>query len=180
MALEGEYLGMKLVLGDHDPENRDFFAWCGRHELRLQRWKSNGLMSYPPGTACPWDGTPEFEWEPIEGRGSVMSYSEVHHAIMPMFKEHLPYLLLRVELDTQRGQPTEHEAIRFLGNLVMPDGAFAPHEVVEQVGIGSRVRVVYVDVGEGLAIPQWTLDEAAAQPTPWRYNDGHAARPGGT
>jgi len=175
MALQGEHLGIQLVLGDEDPENRDFFAWCGRHELRLQRWRSNGLMSYPPGTASPWDGTPEFEWVPIEGRGTVMSYSEVHHAIMPMFREHLPYLLLRVELDEQRGLPTEHEAIRFLGNLVTPEGAFAPPELVRQVGIGTRVRIVYVDVGEGFAIPQWTVDESAEQPKPWRYDDGHGS-----
>lgn len=175
MALQGEHLGIKLVLGDEDPENRDFFAWCGRHELRLQRWQSNGLMSYPPGTASPWDGTQEFEWAPIEGRGTVMSYSEVHHAIMPMFKEHLPYLLLRVELDEQQGQPSEHEAIRFLGNLVTPEGAFAPPELVRQVGIGTRVRIVYVDVGEGFAIPQWTVDETVDQPKPWRYDDGHGS-----
>ena len=172
MALEGEYLGIQLFLGDEDPEIREFFEWCGRHELRLQRWKSNGLLSYPPGTASPWDGTPEFEWSPVEARGTVMSYSEVHHAILPMFREHLPYLLLRVELDQQRGQPTEHEAIRFLGNLVAPDGTLAPPDLLKQVGIGSRVKVVYVDVGEGFAIPQWTLDEDADPATPWRYGDG--------
>jgi len=106
-----------------------------------------------------------------------MSYSEVHHAIMPMFGDHLPYLLLRVELDEQRGQPTEHEAIRVLGNLVTPDGELAPPELTQQVGIGTRVRVVYVDVGDGFAIPQWTVDENAEQPTPWRYDDGHAHGP---
>ncbi len=44
MALQGEYLGMQLLLGDEDPENKEFFVWCGRHELRLQRWNSNGLL----------------------------------------------------------------------------------------------------------------------------------------
>ena len=35
---------------------------------------------------------------------------------------------------------------------------------------GTRVRIVYVDVGEGFAIPQWTVDEQAPQPgRPWRY-----------
>jgi len=177
MTLQGEYLGMQLLLGDEDPENKEFFEWCGRHELRLQRWKSNGLLSYPPGTGSPWDGTAEFEWAPVSGLGTVMSYSEVHHAIMPMFGDHLPYLLLRVELDEQRGQPTEHEAIRVLGNLVTPDGELAPPELTQQVGIGTRVRVVYVDVGDGFAIPQWTVDENAEQPTPWRYDDGHAHGP---
>ncbi len=169
--LEGSYLGMGLVAGDDDPENLQFFEWCGRHELRLQRWKSNALMSYPPSTASPWDGTPDFEWAAVEGRGTVMSYSEVHHAILPAFRDHLPYHLLRVELDEQRGRPTEHEAIRMLGNLVTPEGVLAPRDWVARCGIGTRVRIVFVDVGEGFALPQWTIDETVDQPDPWRYDD---------
>ena len=173
MALQGEHLGMQVRLGDEDPEVRDYFGWCGRHELRLQRWHSNELMSYPPSTASPWDGSEGFDWVPVSGRGEVVSYSEVHHPIMAAFAEHLPYLILRVELDEQRGQPTEHEAIRILGNLVTTEGVLAPPELVAQVGIGTRVRVVFAELGEGLALPQWCVDEEAEQPTPWRYNSGH-------
>jgi hypothetical protein len=169
MALAGEYLGMKLRVADTDHENLAFFEWCGRHELRLQRWTKSGLLSYPPGTACPWDGTPEHRWERVDGRGTVMSYCEVHHAILPAFRPHVPYHVLLVELDLQRGQPTEHEALRLVGNLVTPQGALAPPELVRRTGIGARVRIVFVDVGPGFALPQWTLDESAPQPAPWRY-----------
>jgi len=32
------------------------------------------------------------------------------------------------------------------------------------------VRMVFSDVSEGLSLPQWTIDETAAQPAaPWRY-----------
>jgi len=42
--------------------------------------------------------------------------------------------------------------------------------MVRRVGIGTRVRMVFCDVGPGLALPQWTIDEAATQPaTVWRY-----------
>jgi hypothetical protein len=44
-----------------------------------------------------------------------------------------------------------------------------PAEKVRQVGIGTRVRMVFADVAPGLALPQWTLDEAAPPATPWRY-----------
>lgn len=169
MPLEGEHLGMRLYVDDLEHENRAFFEWCGKHELRLQRWKSNGLLSYPPGTANPWDGTAEYEWEPVAGRGSVASYCEIHHAIHPAFRNHVPYLTLLVELDEQRGQPSEHEALRLVGNLVTPDGKLAPPELVRSVGIGTRVRAVFVDVGEGFALLQWTIDEEAEQPIPWRY-----------
>ena len=51
-----------------------------------------------------------------------------------------------------------------------PDGDLAPPELVARVGIGTRVRMVFKDVAPGLAVPLWTLDEAAEQPAaPWRY-----------
>lgn len=170
MALSGSYLGMDLVVDDADRENLAFFEHCGRHDLRLQLWKSNGMLSYPPGTACPWDGSPDYEWASVEGRGTIMSYCEVHHAIMPAYRDRLPYMTLLVELDTQQGQPSEHEAIRMVGNLTTPDGELAPPELVKSVGIGTRVRIVYKDVGDGFAIPLWAIDEEAEQPdAPWRY-----------
>ena len=42
-------------------------------------------------------------------------------------------------------------------------------ELVRRCGIGSRVRIVVVDVGDGFAIPQWTLDEQQPADPPWRY-----------
>ena len=170
MALEGEYLGMRLQVADTDHENRAFFEWCGKQELRLQRWRSNGLLSYPPGAANPWDGTPDYSWERVEGRGTVVSYCEIHHAIHPAFRGHTPYLTLLVELDEQRGQPSEHEALRLMGNLVTAEGEFAPPELVQRVGIGTRVRASFVEVGPGFGLPQWTLDERSEQPAEvWRY-----------
>lgn len=170
MGITGEYLGMSLTVEDLDVENTDYFAYCAAGEYRLQRCKACGLVRYPPGTACPWCSKADFEWVPVEGRGEVHSYGEVHQAIQPAFRAHVPYMVLLVDLDTQKSQPTEHEALRVIGNLVTPDGALAPPEVVRSVGIGTRVRMVFVKVGDGLAIPQWTLDESAPQPAkPWRY-----------
>jgi hypothetical protein len=41
---------------------------------------------------------------------------------------------------------------------------------VRQVGIGTRVRMVFADVTDGLSLPQWTIDTGAPQPVkPWRY-----------
>ena len=39
------------------------------------------------------------------GKGAVHAYTEVHHAIQPAFKAHTPYLVLLVDLDTQKGKP---------------------------------------------------------------------------
>jgi hypothetical protein len=36
------------------------------------------------------------------------------------------------------------------------------------VGIGTRVRMVFTPIAEGLAFPQWTVADEA-QPAGWRY-----------
>ena len=170
MAIEGQHFGMGLRIDELDVENVEYFKHCAAHDFHLQACSGCGRLRYPPTTACPWCMTRESAWKKVEGKGAVHSYSEVHHAIQPAFREHTPYLILLVDLDTQKGQPTADEALRVICNLCTPDGKLAPPEMVKRVGIGSRVRMVFSDVTEGLALPQWTIDETAAQPANvWRY-----------
>lgn len=170
MAIEGDYLGMTLTIDDLDGENLDFFRYCHARDFRLQRGTKSGLLRYPPTTACPWTSERESEWVSVESKGTVHSYAEVHHPIQPAFREHVPYMIILADLDTQKGEPSEHEALRIAGNLMTADGQFAPPEMIKSVGIGTRVRMVFVDVADGFALPHWTIDDDAEQPeTPWRY-----------
>jgi uncharacterized OB-fold protein len=170
MPIVGEYMGMALTIDDVDKENREFFGYCAKGEFRLQKGKESGLLRDPPTTACPWSTDRDYDWVPVEGKGTVHSYAEVHHAIQPAFKEHVPYMMLLVDLDTQKGAPSEHEALRVAGNLVIADGTFAPPDVIRSVGIGTRVRMVFRPVTDGFSLPQWTIDNDAEQPVaPWRY-----------
>jgi uncharacterized OB-fold protein len=170
MLIQANYLGMPLSIDELDHENLTYFAHCARHDFHLQKCDDCGLLRYPPTTGCPWCASPKATWIPVEGRGEVHSYEEVHHAIQPAFKAHTPYMVLLVDLDIQKGQPSETEALRVAGNLTTPDGALAPPDMVRQVGIGTRVRMVFSNVTDGLSLPQWTIDSAASQPAkPWRY-----------
>jgi uncharacterized OB-fold protein len=169
VTVEGDYLGMPLRVEALDQENLAYFRHCAERRFHLQRCAACDLLRYPPTTGCPWCGAREAVWTAVEGRGAVYTYAEVRHAIQPAFKDHLPYLVLIVELDTQSGMPTKHDGLRVAGNLASQDGDLAPPELVAEVGIGTRVRMVFKAVADGLAIPLWTLDEAAAQPVPWRY-----------
>jgi uncharacterized protein len=170
MSVQGNYLGMSLSIDDLDKENLTYFAHCARHGFHLQKCDDCGLLRYPPTTGCPWCSSPRATWTGVEGKGEVHSYEEVHHAIQPAFKAHTPYMVLLVDLDTQKGQPSEFEALRVVGNLTTQDGVLAPPELVRQVGIGTRVRLVFSDVSEGLSLPQWAIDTTAKQPDkPWRY-----------
>ena len=170
MAMTGEYLGMSVYLDDLDQENMAFFEHCGAHELRVQQCSSCALKRFPPTTACPFCAHPEATWEQVSGKGTVYSYGEVHHAIQPVFAEFAPYMLLLVELDEQRNAPNEFDGLRVQGNLADSAGNLADPALVRRVGIGSRVRVVFKDIGDGLAMPLWSLDDTEHQPDePWRY-----------
>ena len=168
--ISGDYLGMSLSIADMDTENLAYFGYCSEGEFRLQKCLECGLIRYPPGTACPWCANRIFEWVLVEGRGEVHSYGEVHHAVQKSLSEKVPYMILIVDLDAQKGQPTEHEALRVAANLVDEEGGLAPPALIKNVGIGSRVRMVFHKVSDGLALPFWALDENTEQPrTPWRY-----------
>jgi uncharacterized OB-fold protein len=169
MSVKADYMGMPLSIDELDGENLVYFRYCAEHDFHLQLCESCNLLRYPPTTACPWCMRAQAQWVPVAGRGAVHAYTEVHHAIQPAFKACTPYLVLLVDLDTQKGRPSAEEALRIVGNLTTAEGKLAPPGMVERVGIGTRVRMVFSDVAPGLALPQWTIDEDAEQPTPWRY-----------
>ena len=169
MAIQATYLGMPLAIDDLDVENLAYFKHCAAHDFHLQRCTACNLLRYPPTTACPWCMNGKSDWVPVDAKGAVHSYTEVHHAIQPSFRDFTPYMVLLVDLDTQKGEPTPDEALRVVGNLCTPDGTLAPADMVKRVGIGTRVRMVFTDVVPGLALPQWTIDESAESRTPWRY-----------
>src|SRR5262249_19888682 len=76
-----------------------------------------------------------------------------------------PYAVVLVELDEQRGQPTPDEALRIITNLVKPDFTM---EDEAKVAIGARVRVVFQDLADHFALPQFTLSEEAPSGRVWR------------
>ena len=161
MAIKADYLGMPLSLDDLDGENLEYFRHCAAHDFHLQQCDGVRPAALSAHHGVSLVHASRSQMGAGGGQGAVHSYSEVHHAIQPAFRAHAPYLILLVDLDTQKGKPTEHEALRVVGNLVTPDGKLAPPEMVKKVGIGTRVRMVFTDVAPGLALPQWTIDESA-------------------
>ena len=110
MSIKADYLGMALSIDDLDGDNIAYFKHCSDHQFHLQKCDECHLLRYPPTSGCPWCASPKATWTPVEGRGEVHSYEEVHHAIQPAFKGHTPYMVLLVDLDTQKGKPTEDES----------------------------------------------------------------------
>jgi uncharacterized protein len=159
------YRGMTLLVPDNDSEWAEYFARARQHTLVMRACTACGLMRYPPTHACPWCMDLGWRWQEVSGRGTIHSYEIVAHAIQPGFKELTPYPVVLVELDEQRGRPTPDEALRIIGNLVKDD--LSP-EAEAKVAIGARVKVVFQDLADHFALPQFTLSGEPPVGRVWR------------
>jgi len=159
------YRGMTLIVPDNDSEWKEFYAHARAHELVARKCRACGLMRYPPTHACPWCMDLGWSWQALSGKGTIYSYEVVHHAIQPGFKDATPYATVLVELDEQRATPTPDESLRIIGNLVKPDLTF---EDVTSAAIGKRVRVVFQDLADHMALPQFALSGEPDEGRAWR------------
>jgi uncharacterized OB-fold protein len=161
-----EYRGMNLILPESDTEFRPYFEAAGQGRLVMRRCSNDGLLRFPPGIACPWCNSLESEWVEVSGRGAIYSYEIVTQAIQPGFADWVPYPVVLVELDEQRGRPEPDEALRLIGNLVTAD--FRP-EAEANIAIGKRVHAVFQPIDGGLALPQFALSDEPPEGNAWRF-----------
>ena len=103
-----------------------------------------------------------------EEKGVVHSDIEVHHLILAAFQDKVTYMIVLADLDSPKGEPSEHEALRGAGVFLDADGEFAPPEMIKKVGIGTRVKMIFKDVCEEFTLHYWTIDEEADQLDPLR------------
>jgi uncharacterized OB-fold protein len=75
-----------------------FWAWCAKGELRLQRCADCGKLSWPPEEACEHCGSANLSWERMSGRGKVMSWCtferDYYNGVLP-----IPWDTILVELE---------------------------------------------------------------------------------
>ena len=83
------------VLGlGHD----EFWAWCNRGELRLQRCANCGKIAWPVVKACEHCGHAELGWARMSGRGKIVSWCtferDYYEGMLP-----IPWETILVELE---------------------------------------------------------------------------------
>jgi uncharacterized protein len=80
------------------PRHDEFWAWCGKGELRLQRCATCDRLAWPVVSACEHCGGAQLNWERMSGRGRIVSWCAFHYdyyqGMMP-----LPYDAILVELE---------------------------------------------------------------------------------
>lgn len=109
------------------PGHDQFWEWCGKGELRLQKCGSCGGLTWPVRQSCEMCGGAELAWEKMSGRGKVVSWCSFHQdyygGMLPV-----PYDCILVELE---------EGVLFLSN---PDGFGCA-----DVALGMDVAVRFID-----------------------------------
>ena len=157
----GEYRGLQLVVAPTDSEHRGYFEQARQHRLVVQRCAACGMLRGAIGAACPFCSSPDWSWHEVSGRGVIYSYQIVTQAVHPAFADWVPYPVVLVELDEQRDVPwrggAEGEAVslRLIANLVTANPAIA--EAEDNVAIGERVEVCFLDIDDTMALPQFRL-----------------------
>jgi len=108
------------------PGHDEFWQWCDRGELRLQRCVRCSRLCWPVLSACEHCSSEEFAWEPMSGRGTIVSWCtferDYFQGMLP-----IPWDTILVELE---------EGPLFLSN---PKG-FACRDI----DAGMQVRVEFI------------------------------------
>ena len=164
--MQVEYRGMNLIVPDNDTEWKGYFEAARQHRLVVKKCGECERLRYPPGAACPWCTSLEWTWQEVSGKGTIYSYEIVVQAIQSGFRDWAPYAIVLVELDEQRGQPTPDEGLRLIANLVADDFRA---EQEENVAIGKRVEVVFLDLSPDLSLPQFKLSSEPPQGRVWQF-----------
>jgi uncharacterized OB-fold protein len=161
-----EYKGQGINITDNDSEYKGYFDAASEHKLVVKKCQDCGMLRGEPGPGCPWCTSLKWEWQEVSGKGTIYSYQIVAHSIIPGFRDWVPYAIVLVELDEQSGDPTPDDGLRITANLLNDN---MEPEAEENVAIGKRVEVAFLDTDDGLSLPQFKLSNEAPKGEVWRY-----------
>ena len=113
------------------------FFWEGakQHRLLVQQCTDCMKLRHPPGPACPFCHS--LNWEPTElsGRGTLFSYTVPVHPKPPGFEEPVPAIVVELE-----------EGVRLISNTDVDPGSLR---------IGEPLEVYFLDQEEDWTVPQF-------------------------
>jgi uncharacterized OB-fold protein len=80
------------------PAHDEFWAWCAKGELRLQRCAECGKLTWPVMQACEHCSGARLGWERMSGRGTIASWCtferDYYNGLLP-----IPHETILVELE---------------------------------------------------------------------------------
>jgi uncharacterized OB-fold protein len=122
-----------------DADSAPFWAAAREHRLVVQRCDDCGAYRFPPRPVCDHCHSTKASFQPVSGRGRVVSWVVTHQKFHPAFAARVPYVVLLVELAEQVG-------LFMYGN---PRPASAP------VTAGMQVQATFEPISEDYTLVQW-------------------------
>src|SRR6185369_1117670 len=80
--------------GDSAP----FWKACRDGQLTMQRCAACRRMQFYPRLYCAHCLSEQMTWEIVSGKGEVYSFSTIHRALSPAFKDQVPYIVAAIDL----------------------------------------------------------------------------------
>jgi uncharacterized OB-fold protein len=126
----------------YDAWTEPFWQSTRVERLSVPRCTTCGSFRLPPAPFCHVCRQQEVEWITLSGRGTIYTFTVIRHAVIPMAKDAIPYVIAVISLDGAPGA-------RLLGNIVDAEP--------ETVKIGAAVEVAWDHVSADSVIPRWRL-----------------------
>ena len=79
--------------------DQEFWAHCAEENLCFQRCTECYRWRHLPRNLCAHCGSDQWEWEPCSGRARLFSWTVSHQAMLPEFRDQVPYVVAIVELE---------------------------------------------------------------------------------
>ncbi len=126
-------------------QTQSYWDGAAAGELRYQCCLGCGLVQRIPRSLCEQCQSHQLEWRKSQRIGTVLTFTTVYRAPLPVFKDMVPYVIAIVDMD---------EGFRVMCNALQQ----------ARVGleIGVRVRMGFQDVhGMNLPVVEAVLESAA-------------------
>jgi uncharacterized protein len=121
-----------------DVWTKPFWDAATEHRLVIPRCTACGTFRLPPSAFCWKCQSQDVEWVEHDGKGTVYSFTVIHHPILPDLADSVPHVPTVVELPETNG-------CRLVAALVDVH--------IDEVKVGMPVELVWRDVRDGETVP---------------------------
>ncbi|MBM3945798.1 MAG: hypothetical protein FJ315_00140 [SAR202 cluster bacterium] len=133
------YLPDDLPLPNTDElDTRVWWEHCAKKELVIQQCAKCKTFRHPPMPVCFNCHSFDFTWTPVEGRGTVHSFTVAHHPVHASLRDRGPYNIVIVDLP--------HAGVRMIGNAIDVKN--------DELYVGMPLALTWETRG-GVTMPQW-------------------------
>jgi len=119
-------------------DNRQYWEYCKKHELRMQKCQNCGYIRFPPSLLCPQCHSMDAEWEKLSGQGKIYSFVIYRISYHPSYADDIPYTVAIIHLT---------EGPRMESNITDCK--------VEDIRIDMPVEVYFNDVTDEVSLPKF-------------------------